>query len=184
MVESTTARKRVGRRGAGFTIVELMITVAIASILLAIAVPSFNQMIVSGRLAAQANELVGALSLARSEAIKRNANVTLCRAGTVDDDDCVDAGGDWQAWIVRANSTGEVVRRGAVNTFGGSMLVQSTLNTDQVVFGADGLARTGGGMVADHTITICSDRIADANVRRIVMGAGSRLSTEIDDGEC
>ena len=62
--------------------IELMITVALASILMAIAVPSFNQMIVSGRLTAQSNEMVAAMSLARSEAIKRNANVTLCRADT------------------------------------------------------------------------------------------------------
>ena len=183
MFDSTTARDRARRGIAGFTIVELMITVAVASILLAIAVPSFNQMIVSGRLTTQANEMVGALSLARSEAIKRNANVTFCRASSDTATACEAAAGNWQAWIIRANTTGEIVRRGVVNT-AGSLVVQSTLTTDLVVFGPDGLARTGGALVADHAIRICSSRAADGNIRRIVMGAGSRMSTESSNGAC
>jgi type IV fimbrial biogenesis protein FimT len=183
MFESTTARYRARARGAGFTMVELMVTVAVASILLAVAVPSFNQMIVSGRLTAQANELVTALSLARSEGIKRNANVTFCRAATSNSTVCVTQAGNWQNWIVRS-SGGDVVRRGEVNTFNGAMVVQSTLDTDQVVFGPDGLARTGGAMVADHEISICSNRAADRNVRRVVLGAGSRMSTLAENGDC
>jgi hypothetical protein len=63
-------------------------------------------------------------------------------------------------------------------------VMSSTLNNDQVVFGPDGLARTGGAMVADHTITVCSRRAVDRNVRRIVLGAGSRMSTESDNAAC
>lgn len=181
MFESTTGRHIAFGRGAGFTIIELMIAVAVASILLAVAVPSFNQMVVSGRLTAQSNEMIAAISLARSEAIKRNASVTLCRAAA-NATTCSTAAGVWQNWIIRVGTgSGTVVRQGTVNNFGSTLVMRSTLNTDQVVFGPDGLARTGGVMVADHTITVCSTRRIDRNVRRIVLGAGSRMSTQLDN---
>lgn len=178
MFESTAARDRA----AGFTIIELMITVATASILLAVAVPSFNQMIVSSRLTTQSNEMVAAISLARSAAITRNTSVTLCRANS-SFTACIGSSGDWGNWIIRT-AAGTVVRQGSVNTFDGTLVMRSTLNNDQMTFGPDGLARTGAGTVADHTITVCSRRAVDRNVRRIVLGAGSRMSTQSDSLAC
>jgi type IV fimbrial biogenesis protein FimT len=63
--------------GLGFTLLELMITVAIAAILLGIAIPSFIGTIRSNRLTASANDFVTALNVARSEAVKRGRNVTV-----------------------------------------------------------------------------------------------------------
>ena len=63
----------------GVTLVELMVTIAVAAILLAVAVPGFRNLIVSNRLTATTNAFVAALNLARIEAIKRNARVTLCK---------------------------------------------------------------------------------------------------------
>ncbi len=65
------------RISAGFSLVELMVTIAIAGILLAIAVPSFNSLIASQQAKAVASELYVSLSRARSEAVLRNANITL-----------------------------------------------------------------------------------------------------------
>jgi type IV fimbrial biogenesis protein FimT len=162
--------------------IELMITVALASILMAVAVPSFNQMIVSGRLTAQSNEMVAAMSLARSEAIKRNANVTLCRAEN-NSTACVAAAGAWQNWIIRTTG-GTVVRQGNVNSFGGTLVMRSTLVNDQIVFGPDGLARTNGVMLDNHTITVCAQRRIDRNVRQITLGRGSRMSTAASTAPC
>jgi type IV fimbrial biogenesis protein FimT len=61
------------RRVQGFTIIELMITLTVAAILLAIAIPSFTYLTVSSKLTTTANDLVNALGTARSEAVKRNA---------------------------------------------------------------------------------------------------------------
>lgn len=58
-----------------------MFTIAIASIVLGIAIPSFSSTIASNRFTTQANELVTALNLARSEAIKRGVQVTVRRKG-------------------------------------------------------------------------------------------------------
>ena len=182
MIDSTAAQRRARAHGAGFTLIELMITVALASILLTVAVPSFNQMVVGGRLTAQSNEMVAALSLARSEAIKRNANVTLCRADN-DSTNCVAAAGTWQNWIIRTTA-GTVVRQGNVNTFGGTLVMRSTLVNDRIVFGPDGLARTGTAMIDNQTITVCAQRRIDRNVRQITLGSGSRMSTASSTAPC
>ena len=61
----------------GFTLVELMVTLAVAAIILAIAAPSFSQMIRDHRLITTANDFMGTMQLARSEAIRRGVQVTM-----------------------------------------------------------------------------------------------------------
>ncbi|HEU4372415.1 MAG TPA: GspH/FimT family pseudopilin [Telluria sp.] len=68
------------RRAAGFTLIEMMVGVAIVALLSAIAAPSFNQMVASQRLKGASSDLFSALMRARSEAIKRNTEVTLSPA--------------------------------------------------------------------------------------------------------
>jgi len=61
----------------GFTLVELMLTLAVAAILMTVAVPSFRETIMDNRLSTQSNELVTALNYARSEAVKRHETITV-----------------------------------------------------------------------------------------------------------
>ena len=72
----------------GFTLVELMVTIAILAILATIGLPSFQRLIADYRVSAQANSVQGLLQFARSEAVKRRESVSVC----------VDAG----ALVVRA----------------------------------------------------------------------------------
>ncbi len=78
----------------GFSIVELMVTLAIAGILLAVALPSFTTMIIGNNLSSQSNDLMSDLGLARSEAAKIGARVTLCISS--DGASCT-AGSDWSS---------------------------------------------------------------------------------------
>lgn len=64
-------------RGKGFTLIEVMITVAIAAILVSLAAPSFVRLIADQRAKSAATDLVTAMNVTRSEAIKHNRNVTL-----------------------------------------------------------------------------------------------------------
>ena len=67
----------------GFTLIELMVTLAVAAILLAVGVPGLRNILLSNRLATTANDVVVALNLARSEAIKRNTRVDFNAVGSV-----------------------------------------------------------------------------------------------------
>ncbi|MES9904785.1 MAG: GspH/FimT family pseudopilin [Sedimenticola sp.] len=70
------------KKTTGFTLVELMVTIAVAAILLTIAVPSFRYLIANNRATTQANALFSAFSVARTEAINRGSNVTVCPKST------------------------------------------------------------------------------------------------------
>ncbi len=67
----------------GFTLIELLVTLAVAAVLLAIAVPGLRSILLSNRLATTANDVVNALDLTRSEAVKRNSRVDFNADGSV-----------------------------------------------------------------------------------------------------
>ena len=66
-----------GRGTAGFTLIELLVTITVAAILASIAAPSFSSLIATQRTKSVATNLHLAMTIARSEATKRNANVTM-----------------------------------------------------------------------------------------------------------
>lgn len=82
----------------GFTLVELMVTVVVIGILALVAVPAMTSMINNSQVTSQASELTAALQLARSEAIRRNAPVTLCPS--TDGSTCASSA-SWTGWVVR-----------------------------------------------------------------------------------
>lgn len=65
---------------SGFTLIELVTTLTVAGILMAIAAPGMFSFLASNRLTAQTNDLIADISFARSEAIKRNGTVVICKS--------------------------------------------------------------------------------------------------------
>ncbi len=83
----------------GFTLIELMFTVAVLAVLLGIGVPNFRDFVRNGRMTSAANDLLADVNLARSEAVKRRVPVTLCK--TTNGTSCsTDASVPFRRWIV------------------------------------------------------------------------------------
>lgn len=90
---------------SGFTLLELMITLSVAAILLAVGVPGFQDFIRNNRRASEVNNLIATLQVARSESITRNRRVGVCPTsnGTA----CV-ASTTWETgWLVFVDEDGD-----------------------------------------------------------------------------
>lgn len=177
----------------GFTLVELMVTVAVLAILIAIATPSFTSVINNNRLAGHANEFVATLQLARMEAVRRNARAVVCRS---DNGSSCAAGARWNGWIMfvdgNRNGTAEAAELLRVGTAEVPVEIRagSTVAGSRIVFSPDGLARVTNASGVPQTNLLNTDigvciptRLPAENERRIQLRSGSRLSVErVDSG--
>lgn len=84
----------------GFTLVEIAITLVVAAIFLAVAVPSYYAMIQNNKVVAMSNKLAASFNYARMEAIRRGTRVSVCPAATVALSGCGSMGQWAQGWIV------------------------------------------------------------------------------------
>ena len=104
------ARRRTPRaRVAGITLIELMVTLAVVTIVAALGVPSFMRLLARHAIASQAEELQDAVRLGRNEAMKRSGPVVLCRTDPESTSRCAASGGNWQTWLLFT----DVARSGA-----------------------------------------------------------------------
>jgi len=109
--------------------IELMVSLTVLGVLAAIALPSFNQAFLSNRLASFSNSFIASAQLARSEAIKRNASVKMCRSsnGT----SCAATSGWQQGWIIFSdNGAGGNFDNGTVDSDETRIHYQQTLSAD------------------------------------------------------
>lgn len=72
------SEKPVAPKPLGFTLIEMMMTIAVVAVLMSIAIPSFSSFIKNSRLTSAANDLLRAYQVARTEAIKRQKTVVVC----------------------------------------------------------------------------------------------------------
>jgi type IV fimbrial biogenesis protein FimT len=90
----------------GFTLIEMMVAITIAGILLAVAVPSFKDLITRNAVENLQTRFAAAVTAARSEAASRNTVITLC--SSINGTSCV--GGDWKSgWIVFVDADADAV---------------------------------------------------------------------------
>mgnify|MGYP003634819119 CR=1 FL=1 len=166
----------------GFTLIELMVTVAVLAIVLTVAVPSFANMVNGNRLTSQANDILAGLILARTEAIKQNQSVIFCHS--VDGANCsAPPAGGWQGWLVRGTvdntplATG-VMQSARLRVMASSNVVDATIDStgNSIRFNPQGLIRSGNGNVAlNGVVRVClPNNNIDPNSRDIELRSGGR----------
>lgn len=168
--------RRLRMRQAGFTLVEMMVVVAVLSILAAIAVPNMQAMINSSRLTAQSNNLIAELQLARSEAVRRNQAVLICRSAS--GDVCETTVGAWSRWIIRVKNpaTGETV---LLRESRAKAPVAIRAAVPAIEFKPDGRARDASGAFLVTSLTVCMPTTKPAeNLRTLNLAAGARITNE------
>lgn len=95
----------------GVTLIELLVTTAIALILLAIGAPSYQSLITSMRMSGEINNLTYSLNLARSEAIKRGQTTTICSVSNPTAVPPTCSTNSWASgWIVYEGTTANLLR--------------------------------------------------------------------------
>ncbi|MGL6160036.1 GspH/FimT family pseudopilin [Microbulbifer sp.] len=170
----------------GFTLIELMVTIAVFAIVVTIAAPSFSAMINNNRSVALGEELAGALNYARSEAVKRGARVSICASsnGT----GCTGADTWNQGWIVFADSAtsdsaaspavGTVLRRWEAPNAGAVITVTQTAATNFIRYTRLGTLGRSSRVTVTSSVSGCGSNAA----RTITVGPAGLIN--VARGNC
>lgn len=169
----------------GFTLIELLVTLAVVGIALGTSVPSFNAMIARNKMATQANDVLLAINMARSEALKVGSTVSIqaVQADDFSDDDalpaCTASNEFCLGWCVvegnPGNCSGTIIRRfEALST---SMRINSVENVSSIQLnGIGGLTDLGGG--TERQLDLCD---SDGNGRRVFISLIGRSKSHKPD---
>ena len=165
---------------AAFTLIELIMTMALAAIILTLGVPSFQEIIRNNRLATIANDFIGSLHLTRSEAIKRGLRVTLCKSA--DGVACANSGGYEQGWLIFVdlnNNTVVEANEPIIRVFSAISSDRTTLTGNAPVaryisYVATGTTQLTSGSFQAGTVTLCDAPKA----RQIVINTTGRVRLE------
>lgn len=119
-------------RSRGFTLIELMITLAVAAILMMIAAPSFKGLLSRSNLSAANNELLGAMNYARNEAISRSRDITLSATTS-------EWKGGWEVEIPPASASDPPVTLRQYAALAPRFKVEEKNNTTEITFNGRGV---------------------------------------------
>lgn len=174
------------RRRRGFSITELMVAIAIAGVLTAIAIPSFQSVLMSMRLTSYANELVATTMLARSTAINQNAPVVMCQSS---DGATCGNGSNWEAgYVVLCTSNDSKV---CTNTPGPSatrivLKSQARAANGWKITGASSIQfESSGSGATTASLIVCRSQPLGTNERVVRISPTGRSSvSKTADGVC
>ena len=169
---------------AGITLIELMVTLAIAGIVLSMAVPTMRDLVLGNRMTARINTLVTHLSIGRSEAVVRNRQVVICKSP--DGRHCTTAGTWGDGWILFVDKDRDEHRGGGEPVLrvhgelsgGGSLRYAAFPSSRYLTFEPTGITNANG------TFVFCDSRGAAAAKAVIVSKTGrARISRRKANGD-
>jgi type IV fimbrial biogenesis protein FimT len=170
---------RAAHRERGVTLIELMTAVVVLAILLGIGVPSFRSIMRENQIAAQSNNLLASLTLARSEAIKRGVRVSVC-AANANGNNCAGTASWGNGWILFADDFGSA---GAIDA-SDTILQRWPAAADGVVLASEDasvtFARTGRAEFA-RSFIITKQGCTGQQLRTIDIGASGRVNLRRQD---
>jgi len=166
----------------GFTLVELMVTVAVMAILASVSTPALQALVNSNRLRAGANETIAVFQSARFEAIRANRQIVACMSANPNaaTPSCGTAGAT--GWIVfqdadrngQYGATERLIRRATVT--GNVQLLGSAAFGSGITFNADGMARDVGGNLLNAVVGVCLPTTQPQdNESDVSISSGSRI---------
>jgi len=164
---------------SGFTLFELLVSVAVAGILIGVAVPSFNNMSKSNQVTTTVNNLVYALNIARSEAMKSNA----ASACISNDLATCTAGGTWaDGFIVFADLNSNCAVNGGENLIQVFEPIKNTKTTIVATPATSCVSFNGNGFItpaanAPLNFKFCDDRTGTTVGRTINLIVTGRPAT-------
>lgn len=164
---------------AGFTLFELLVCLSVLLILLTLAVPAFDAVLTGEKLVTTANSYLLSLHLARSEAIKRNARVVVCKSS--DGAGCTSTGRWEQGWIIFH----DIDNNAQLDPGEDLILRQQALPADLVMWGNAPVSKyvsyapTGSALLVSGafqagTLTLCRASASGGETRNIVINAVGR----------
>lgn len=172
-----------GNKSLGFSLLELLIALAISALLLGLAVPSMQSFVQDSEISATTNRFVHSLQTARSEAIKRAGPVSLCpsSAPAVAQPVCND-GSYANGWFVYFDADGngsrsaaeEVILQVEITSAGFQFTVDAVFN-QRVYFSDSGTSINPAGIPLSGNIRI--SYAGDNEVRDVAIAANGRIST-------
>jgi type IV fimbrial biogenesis protein FimT len=161
----------------GFTIAEMMITILIVMILLAVAAPSFLNSIQNNRYTALANEFLTSLQLARSEAVKRNRVVSVEALAAVADNQWA---GGWRVWTdINGNGNFDADEQLFIKQLGrNDIRIDSLEDLDKISYRPSGILQNA---LANNTTVIelrPLNREYSGDVRNIIISRAGHVNVE------
>lgn len=166
----------------GFSLIELLVTMVVISILLTIAAPALKDFVRKNQISTNANTLVAALNLARSEAIKRNADVIVRHKGTT----AKKWEEGWDVFVdLDANETkddDDTLLRTYPPLPTGFTLRTGAHFSSWMGYSANGRSRGSGG--SNGTFRLCADDANKDTSRAIIINSIGRARTEKTTTTC